>query len=457
VTRRALDALLAGVLLLLSAASLGALVSPAGSADPGSAAEDAALRAAYRRPAGPPPAPADNPTTAEKAQLGRRLFFDPSLSASGTMSCATCHEPARGFTDGRKLARGNDGRDLRRRAPTLWNLAWAPFLFWDGRAEGLEAQAEAPIEAHEEMGQPLDALVGRMGADAGWRAAFATAFPGEAQPVTRENLVRALASWERTLVSPRTRFDAWVEGDDSALTTQERRGLSLFHGTAGCANCHEGWAFTDYAFYDIGLPARPGASPDLGRGPVLGLERADHAFKTPSLREAMRRAPYMHDGSLPDLDAVLDHYAHGIEPRPDLPPELPRKLTLDAALRAELIAFLATLTSPPDAPLPEMATPPAATPVAVAVLAPVARARISQRNRQFAPLRAALTSGGVLEIVNDDNTAHNIRIDSPELRLNSGIQDPGQAVSWRMTKPGRFVAFCGIHPRMRLEVTVAAP
>jgi cytochrome c peroxidase len=95
--------------------------------------------------------------------------------------------------------------------------------------------------------------------------------------------------------------------------------------------------------------------------------------------------------------------------------------------------------------------------VAVAALAPVARARISQRNRQFAPLRAALTSGGVLEIVNDDNTAHNIRIDSPELRLNSGIQDPGQAVSWRMTKPGRFVAFCGIHPRMRLEVTVAAP
>jgi cytochrome c peroxidase len=457
VTRRALDALLAGALLLLSVASLGALVSPAGSADPGSAAEDAVLRAAYRRPAGPPPTPADNPSTAEKAQLGRRLFFDPSLSASGTMSCATCHEPARGFTDGRKLARGNDGRDLRRRAPTLWNLAWAPFLFWDGRAEGLEAQAEAPIEAHEEMGQPLDALVRRMGADAGWHAAFATAFPGEAQPVTRENLVRALASWERTLVSPRTRFDAWVEGDDSALTAQERRGLSLFHGTAGCANCHEGWAFTDYAFYDIGLPARPGASPDLGRGPVLGLERADHAFKTPSLREVMRRAPYMHDGSLPDLGAVLDHYAHGTEPRPSLPPELPRGLTLDAAQRAELIAFLATLTSPPDAPLPEMATPPAATPAAVAVLAPVARARVSQRNRQFAPLRAALTPGGVLEIVNDDNTAHNIRIDSPELRLNSGIQDPGQTVSWRMTKPGRFVAFCGIHPRMRLEVTVAGP
>jgi cytochrome c peroxidase len=455
VTRRYLDGLLAGALLLLSAASISALIAPAGSADPGSAAEDAALRAAYRRPAEPPPTPAENPFTAEKAQLGRRLFFDPSLSASGTMSCATCHEPARGFTDGRKLSRGNDGRDLRRKAPTLWNLAWAPFLFWDGRAEGLEAQAEGPIEAHEEMGQPLGALAERMAGDAGWRAAFGTAFPGEAQPVTRENLVRALASWERTLISPRTRFDAWVEGDDSALTPQERRGLSLFHGPAGCANCHSGWAFTDYAFYDIGLPEGP--APDLGRGPVLGLEQTNHAFKTPSLREVMRRAPYMHDGSIPTIEAVIEHYANGVVQRPTLPPELPRRLTLDEGQRADLIAFLATLTSPPDAPLPEMATPPAATPAVTAAMAPVARAHVSQRGRQFAPLRAAITAGGVLEIANDDNTSHNIRIDAPDLHLNSGIQDPGQTVTWQLDKPGRYVAFCGIHPKMRLEVTVVGP
>ncbi|SHJ10278.1 cytochrome c peroxidase [Roseomonas rosea] len=457
--RRAADSLLAGTLALLLALSIGAAVRPAGSADPGSAAEDAALRAAYRRPAGPPPIPAENPFTAEKAQLGRRLFFDPSLSASGTMSCATCHEPARGFTDGRSLARGNDGRELRRKSPTLWNLAWAPFLFWDGRAEGLEAQAEAPIEAHEEMGQPLDALVARMAADAGWRAAFATAYPGQPQPVTRENLVRAIASWERTLISPRTRFDAWVEGEDAALTPQERRGLSVFHGPAGCANCHEGWAFTDHAFYDIGLPE--GRAPDLGRGPVLGLERADRAFKTPTLREAMRRAPYMHDGSLPTIEAVLDHYQGGVVDRPGLPPELPRRLSLSAPQRADLVAFLTTLTSPPDAPLPVMATPPAATQVAAPApnpaMTPVARARVSQRGRQFAPGRTAVAMGGVLEIANDDNTAHNIRIDSPELTLNSGIQDPGQTVTWRMTKPGRYVAFCGIHPRMRLEIEVAAP
>ena len=453
--RRALDGVLGGALALLLALSAGALLNPAGSADPGSAAEDAALRAAYRRPAEPPPTPPDNPFTAEKAQLGRRLFFDPSLSASGTMSCATCHEPARGFTDGRRLARGNAGQDLRRKAPTLWNLAWAPFLFWDGRAEGLEAQAEAPIEAHEEMGQPLDALVARMADNAGWRAAFATAFPGDAQPVTRDNLVRAIASWERTLISPRTRFDAWVEGEDAALTPQERRGLSLFHGPAGCANCHEGWAFTDHAFYDIGLPG--GAVPDLGRGPVLGLERADHAFKTPTLREAMRRAPFMHDGSLPTIEAVIGHYERGVVDRPSLPPELPRGLSLSPEQRADLIAFLGTLTSPPDTPLPEMATPPAATPAVVAALAPVMRARVSQRGRQFAPLRAAVSVGGVVEIVNDDNTAHNIRIDAPELKRNSGIQDPGQTVTWRMEKAGRFVAFCGIHPRMRLDITVVGP
>ncbi|MBB5694626.1 cytochrome c peroxidase [Muricoccus pecuniae] len=448
------DGLLAGAALLLLSASLLALAGPAGSADPGSPAESAALRAAYRRPAGLPEGPADNPFTAEKAQLGRRLFFDPSLSASGTMSCASCHQPARGFTDGLSLARGNDGGELRRKSPTLWNLAWAPFLFWDGRAEGLEAQAEAPIEAHEEMGQPLGALVERMGADPAWRAAFATAFPGQARPVTRENLVRAIASWERTLVSPRTRFDAWVEGEEAALTAAERRGLSVFHGPAGCANCHEGWAFTDHAFYDIGLPG--GRVPDLGRGPVLGLERADRAFKTPTLREAIRRAPYMHDGSLPTLDAVLDHYEGGVVDRPTLPPELPRRLSLSAGQRADLIAFLGTLTSPPDAPLPEMATPPAAAPAAVASIPPVARARVSQRGRQFAPLRAALTPGGVLEIVNDDTTAHNIRIDAPELTLNSGIQDPGQTVRWRMEKPGRYTAFCGIHPKMRLEIEVAA-
>ena len=413
------------------------------------------LRALYRRP-GPgamAPAPPDNPTTPAKAELGHRLFFDPALSASGQTACATCHDPARGFTDGRSRARGADGRSLRRRTPTLWNLAGAPFLFWDGRATGLEAQAEQPIEAHDEMGQPLAALAERLAADPAYSAAFDAAFPEAPQPrTTGGNLVRAIAAWERTLVSPPTRFDAWIEGNAAALSASEVRGFLLFNGRAGCANCHRSWAFTDHAFYDVGLPA----SPDLGRGPVLGLERLDHAFKVPTLRETLRggEGPFMHDGSLPTLAAVLDHYERGVVERATLPPELPRHLALSRRDRADLLAFLATLTSPPDVSLPPVVEPPAA-PVAAVNLAPVKLARVSQRGRQFAPGRVAVERGGSVEITNNDTTMHNIRVDALGLRLNSGVQDPGQVVTWRLDLPGHFVAFCGIHPRMRLEIDVA--
>lgn len=414
-----------------------------------------ALRALYQRPGSgeTAPAPADNPTTPAKAELGRRLFFDPALSGSGQTSCATCHDPARGFTDGRPRARGADGHPLPRRTPTLWNLAWAPFLFWDGRATGLEAQAAQPIEAHDEMGQPLAALADRLAAHPAYSAAFDIAFSDAPHPrTTGENLVRAIAAWERTLVSPRTRFDAWVEGDTAALSVSETRGFVLFNARAGCANCHGGWAFTDHAFYDTGLPA----GPDLGRGPVLGLERTNRAFKAPTLRETLRggEGPFMHDGSLPTLAAVLAHYERGVVQRPTLPPELPRHLVLSPRDRTDLLGFLATLTSPPDTPLPPFIEPSMA-PVALAELTPVRLARVSQRGRQFGPGRVAVTQGGSVEITNNDSTMHNIRVDAPGLQLNSGVQDPGQVVTWRLDQPGRLVAFCGIHPRMRLEINVA--
>lgn len=409
------------------------------------------VRALYSRPG-----PADLPggtATAAQVELGRRLFFDPALSASGQTSCATCHDPARGFTDGRPRARGVDGQPLRRRTPTLWNLAWAPFLFWDGRAPGLEAQARAPIEAHDEMGQPLAALADRLAADPAYGPAFDTAFPDAASPrTTGDNLVRAIAAWERTLVSPPTRFDAWVAGDSGALTAPEQRGFGLFNGKAGCATCHSGWAFTDHAFYDIGLPA----DADLGRGPVLGIDRANHAFKTPTLRELLRggEGPFMHDGSLPTLASVLDHYERRVAPRPTLAPELPRRLALSPRDRSDLLAFLATLTSAPGTPLPPFVEPPVAVPAAAPDPHPVQLARVSQRGRRFAPGRIAVQRGGTVEITNNDTTAHNIRIDAPGMTRNSGIQDPGQVVAWRMDMPGRFTAFCGIHPAMRLEIEV---
>ena len=295
------------------------------------------------------------------------------------------------------------------------------------------------------MEQPL---ADRLTRDPAYRAAFARAFPDEPAP-SPLNIVRALAAFERTLVSPRTRFDAWVEGDDDALTPDETRGLLLFHGKAGCASCHQGWAFTDHGFYDIGLPD----ASDRGRGVVLGQPRVDHAFRTPTLRESGRRGPFMHDGSLPTLDAVLEHYEHGIVDRPTLSPELPRRLSLNARERVELLAFLGALTAPGD-------TPPA--PAAMALAAPessagppAAAARVSQRGRRFDPGRVAIPAGTLLQITNDEAaTVHNVRVDDPRLRIDTGVQDPGETVAIAFPEPGAYRAFCAIHPRMRLEVEV---
>lgn len=426
---------------------------PGATAAEGAAPEAAVavLRPLYRRPDAVP-APADNPTTPAKVKLGARLFHDPGLSGGGTLSCASCHNPALGFSDGLPRAVGEGGQALERRSPTLWNLAWAPFLFWDGRAASLEAQAAMPIEAHAEMNQPLGPLAGRLAADPAYRAAFARAFPGE-PAASPANIIRALAAFERTLVSPRTRFDAWVDGDDAALGEAEARGLLLFQGRAGCASCHQGWAFTDHAFYDIGLPD----ASDRGRGAVLGQPRVDHAFKVPTLRELGRRGPFMHDGSSPTLDAVLDHYDRGVVERPTLPPELPRRLGLSAPERADLLAFLATLTVPGDAP-PAPDPMPAAARATAEAAPPAAALRVSQRGRRFAPGRVAVPAGALLEVSNDEEaTSHNVRVEDPRLRFDSGVQDPGQTVAIAFPEPGTYRAFCAIHPRMRLDVEVGPP
>ena len=177
--------------------------------------------------------------------------------------------------------------------------------------------------------------------------------------VTQDNLAKALAAFQRTLVSPETRFDRWVKGDDGALEPEELAGFSLFVGKAGCVAFHQGWRFTYEAFHDIGLP-----SAHKGRGPILGVRAADHAFKTPSLRERVWSAPYMHDGSLATLDAVLDHYDHGVIRRASLSPDLKRVVLTDPE-RAALLAFLASLSSEnAPVPAPLVAAGPAASSVA---------------------------------------------------------------------------------------------
>jgi len=298
---------------------------------------EAAWRLLFERPTAPP-APHDNPLTAGKVALGARLFNDPRLSGGGERSCAGCHRPERSFTDGRRRAAGLTGASLARNTPSLWNLAWSEAYFWDGRAPSLEAQVRMPIVAADEMAGNWPSILARLNADGDLLAAFRAEFPEQAL-ISEDGVAKTLASYVRSLVSAPTRFDAWIAGDSAALRDNEVRGFRLFTGKAGCVLCHVGWRFSDDRFHDIGLPGK-----DAGRGAVAGGTPGLPAFKTPSLRELAHTAPYMHDGSRPTLASVVAHYADTFLKRPSLAPSL-RRLHLTAAERADLIAFLGTLSS----------------------------------------------------------------------------------------------------------------
>jgi cytochrome c peroxidase len=302
---------------------------------------EAVWRQMFKRPATPPPSPPDNPLNPEKIALGDRLFADPRLSGAGNRACASCHRPERAFTDGRRRALALSGLPLRRNTPSLWNLAWGKHFFWDGRAPSLETQVGMPIAEPQEMGGDWAAILNRLAGDEALVGQFRTAFP-ETPAVSRDTILMALASYVRSLVSPPTRFDAWIDGDAQALRPAEVRGFGLFVGKAGCVLCHVGWRFTDDRFHDIGL-----RSPDDGRGAVAGGTPGLRAFKTPGLRELTHTAPYMHDGSLATLEAVVKHYTGGFIARPGLATHINRKLRLDAREKADLIAFLRTLSSEP--------------------------------------------------------------------------------------------------------------
>jgi cytochrome c peroxidase len=404
----------------------------------------AALKASFRRPEGVP-FPADNPFSEAKRALGETLFHDKRLSLDESLSCASCHERGKGFADGKAQGRGVPGRPLKRHTPTLWNLAWSAPVFWDGRARSLEEQVAGPIESPDEMAQPLISVVTRLAADAAMARAFAAAFP-ETPQVNALNLAKALATYERTFVSPSTRFDRWIAGDPQALTAGEVAGFRLFTGKAGCVKCHSGFAFTDYAFHDIGLP-----SEDRGRGAVLRLAVAEHAFKTPGLREIGRSAPYMHDGSLATLADVIRHYERGVVERPTLSKDLTRKLRLTQAERADLIAFLGTLTSESDPGLPNTIVPVKGGPTTPAERV----STVSQDDKNFHPAHIALPRGARLWIVNNDIRTHNVRVFDPALDFDSGAQEPGETVEIAFPSPGSFLVFCGIHPKMELYVDVA--
>ncbi|HEX2113003.1 MAG TPA: cytochrome c peroxidase [Alphaproteobacteria bacterium] len=302
----------------------------------------AALKAQFRRPAEQPPTPPDNPISAAKVRLGWALFQDRRLSGDQSLACVDCHQPERDWQDGRPRAVGAGGHALQRRTLTLFDTAWGETFFWDGRAPSLEAQSLIPIEASDEMDLKMVDAIARLQRVGFYQGMFAEAFPEEPH-VTERNVARAIAAFERTIVSGTTPFDRWVEGEEDALAPAAKRGFALFAGKANCIQCHVGWRLTDDGFHDTGLPN----TDDSGRGPIINVPMLNYAFKTPALRNVARRPPYMHDGSLPSLRAVVDHYADGIVERPTLSDDL-KRIALTDEERADLVAFLEALTDDKD-------------------------------------------------------------------------------------------------------------
>jgi cytochrome c peroxidase len=296
-----------------------------------------AMKALYRRPASIP-FPKENPYTPQKVSLGKKLYFDTRLSVTSAQSCASCHSPGFGWGDGLAVGVGHGMAKLGRRSPTIVNAAWGAIFMWDGRLASLEEQALGPIQSPGEMNMPIDQLMDRLSTIAEYKPLFAAAFPNDGMKV--KTLAEAIATYERTVVSERAPFDAWIEGNEQAVSEEAKRGFALFNAKAQCSSCHEGWNFTNEGFQDIGLP-----SSDEGRGKFLpDVVKMKHAFKTPGLREITSRGPYMHDGSMATLEQVVEHYDHGGIDRPSRS-DLMKPLDLTSQEKIELVAFLKTLTS----------------------------------------------------------------------------------------------------------------
>ncbi len=286
------------------------------------------------------PEPADNPPTADKVRLGRRLFRERLLSRDRSIACVDCHQPKRAFTDGRPKAVGVYGRQGPRSVPTLVNLAWGGSFFWDGRMPTLEEQVVQPILAKSEMDLTLEEAVERLRAKRRYRKAFEEVFGREPNG---EDLARALAAYVRSIMAGDSPYDRYLFGDRQALSENELAGLRVFRGEGNCAFCHTGPTFSDGEFHNTGIAWRDGEWLDEGR--ALVTERAEDRgkFKTPTLREVARTAPYTHDGSLATLEDVVEFYNDGGRKNPYLDSRLrPLKLTDDE--KTALLAFLRSLT-----------------------------------------------------------------------------------------------------------------
>lgn len=286
--------------------------------------------------------PDDNPLDEHKVALGKRLFFDKSLSIDGTVSCSSCHLPEKAFSDPNRFSIGIKGRTGTRQSPTLVNRVFSKAQFWDGRAVNLEQQAAVPLTNPVEMGNPsVESVIKRLRRDEGYSAAFAKAFPQETA-ISAEHLGMAIASFERTILAGNSPFDRFTNGDKTAISESALRGYRLFFGKATCSQCHVSFNFTDELYHNLGVGSLA-KKPDPGRFTVTSTEGHQGAMKTPTMRELVRTAPYMSDGSLATLEEVIDFYDKGCQPNRWLSPKI-KPLNLSDEEKHDLVEFLKSLS-----------------------------------------------------------------------------------------------------------------
>jgi cytochrome c peroxidase len=297
--------------------------------------------------------PEDNPLTTERVTLGRRLFFDPVLSADGTVACATCHRPDHGFASPEPIAVGIKGLKGTRNAPSLLNRALGSTFFWDGRSESLEEQAVKPIVNAVELGNTYENLLPKLQADktmvAAFNAAFAKPDATGSNTVNKQNIGRALAAFQRTLLLGNSPIDAFQMGDHGAMTKQERQGFWLFESRAGCWKCHSGVNYSDEQFHNTGISFGM-KDRDTGRFQATGDNKDKFTFKTPTLRGVAQTAPYMHDGSIQTLHEVVEFYNKGGAPDDAMLDSRMAPLGLSASEVGSLVAFLRALSRDVDQP-----------------------------------------------------------------------------------------------------------
>lgn len=387
------------------------------------------------------PVPAGNPRNDAKVELGRLLFFDPRLSGRGDLSCSSCHDPDKGFSDGVARRIGPKG-ELGRNSPSLWNTAYVDFPFWDGRASSLEDQASGPMRAEVEMAATIPELLEKLRAIPGYKQRFRDVFGDEV--VTLDSVTKAIAAFERTILTSSSAWDRFKAGDDGALTDEQRQGEKLFNSArSGCGSCHTPPLFADNRFHVLGVPQAGPKAEDFGRFAVTDDPADRGAFKTPTLRNVEFSGPYMHTGGLATLEDVVEFYNAGGGAVPGVRKDpLIRPLNLTAAEKKSLVAYMKALSDTtlrfPRPKLPGLES---------GTTAPVKKAeggkvtgKVILKGLKFAPEATTVKAGEAVEWTWGEEVDHNVT--GPD--FNSETMRAG-TFTHTFAKAGTYKYNCTIH------------